>query len=341
MPASLLPYLQPVFHWFFYLLINVELVVLVLVLLISGLLLAKRYRAARGFGIFAAIYVLVIFVSPLVPRYTSHLEYMFFDPRNNGFISGNLDEVEGFILLGGAFNRPAMVKDGPIIHNRAAGRITDFLAVIQGYPKAKIILTGGGKPAPGIESEAELTKKLLLASGVEEARIFIENKSFSTEENAKFTAALIDEIRKEAPTKYLGHIQASDQGGDQASVKESDQENAINQAHFKSSSAQEEIIESPIKKITDVQDQGSPNKPWALVTSAIHMRRAKVWFDYYKLHILPVPVDFHLSEQAQYVVYNTLLLGARTVSEWRAAMYETAGYWQLKLQLWARKSLEN
>ena len=73
-----------------------------------------------------------------------------------------------------------------------AGRIDAAYALLQRYPGAVCIVSGGqGSNEP--VSEAYMMRKVLLEYGVAEERIIAEERSSSTKENIRFTLALMEE----------------------------------------------------------------------------------------------------------------------------------------------------
>lgn len=69
-------------------------------------------------------------------------------------------------------------------------RIETAFAYLQANPDAKCIASGGQGSDENI-SEAECIKEYLVSMGIDENRIYIENKSVNTNENIKFSAEII------------------------------------------------------------------------------------------------------------------------------------------------------
>ena len=98
----------------------------------------------------------------------------------------------GIIILGGAIDDEVSRARGQTIFDEGAARLTEAAILARRYPMAKIVYTGGSASLLGRAStEAEEGRKLLIALGVEPARIEIEPRSRNTDENARFTAALL------------------------------------------------------------------------------------------------------------------------------------------------------
>lgn len=54
------------------------------------------------------------------------------------------------------------------------------------------VIVSGGQGSDEVTSEADVMRKYLLKSGIEDSRIYMENKSTSTEENLRFSKEIID-----------------------------------------------------------------------------------------------------------------------------------------------------
>jgi uncharacterized SAM-binding protein YcdF (DUF218 family) len=100
--------------------------------------------------------------------------------------------IDGIIVLGGSYDT--------VIHNYLSTIVleedTQAMAVIASlghrYPDARIIFSGGNISATGSPDEAALARSLFVSFGIEAGRISTEDQSRTTEENARFTAALIN-----------------------------------------------------------------------------------------------------------------------------------------------------
>lgn len=103
--------------------------------------------------------------------------------------------IDGIILLGGGLNH---CGEGacPGELNDSGQRLVTAAELARRYPNAAIVISGGPKEADG-SSEASVSAALLQAMGVSAARIRIEDRSLSTAENARLTAALIAGARSE------------------------------------------------------------------------------------------------------------------------------------------------
>ena len=69
-------------------------------------------------------------------------------------------------------------------------RMEAALVYLKNNPEAICIASGGQGPGEAI-SEAECMRRFLVAGGIEESRIYLEDRSTSTYENLHFSAAII------------------------------------------------------------------------------------------------------------------------------------------------------
>ena len=73
-----------------------------------------------------------------------------------------------------------------------ARRLTVAKTYLEEHPEAKAVLTGGLGEGESY-TEAEVMERWLIAEGIDEARLILENKSASTEENIRFAKELMQE----------------------------------------------------------------------------------------------------------------------------------------------------
>jgi Uncharacterized conserved protein len=170
--------LKKILYSGFFFLINVELTFLLAALVC---LLLNKKRLLWGI----TLVFLFIAAGPVIPRLVSHLEYTFEPPHTLPI------DIDGIILLGGAFNRPAMQHTKHVVYSMAAGRILDFVALAKRYPHARLILSGGGGRIDSVASEAHITLEMMRNLGVDTARTILEPHSKNTFENAVFSKQLL------------------------------------------------------------------------------------------------------------------------------------------------------
>ena len=100
--------------------------------------------------------------------------------------------VDGIIVLGGAINTlPASEWKQPEL-NGAAERMTATLALARQYPDATVLFTGGsGYLQYQTLREADYARQFFTEQGLPENRVFFENTSRNTFENAVYSKELI------------------------------------------------------------------------------------------------------------------------------------------------------
>jgi uncharacterized SAM-binding protein YcdF (DUF218 family) len=98
----------------------------------------------------------------------------------------------GVIVLGGAIDEDISMARGQTTFDEGAERLTQAAILARRYPSARIVYTGGSNSLLGRPStEAEQARNLLVAMGVDAERITLETRSRNTDENARFTAAIV------------------------------------------------------------------------------------------------------------------------------------------------------
>ena len=101
-------------------------------------------------------------------------------------------KVDGIIVLGGAieFKRSLAREQGQL--NEHAPRITEMLALMNHYPKAKIVFSGGnGNVEKSSSSESIELDKMLKHIGIKTDRIIYEGQSRNTYENMTLSKELV------------------------------------------------------------------------------------------------------------------------------------------------------
>ena len=97
------------------------------------------------------------------------------------------EPADVIVVLGAGLRRNG--EPGPALTRRVNHAAAVFE---QGYAPA--IICTGGYPQRGIQrSEADACRALLLAQGIPESAVFLEEQSRSTEENAVYTQAIMEE----------------------------------------------------------------------------------------------------------------------------------------------------
>lgn len=107
---------------------------------------------------------------------------------NVGTIPNNLphDQSVAIVILGFALNNDGTMKDELI------GRLQTGLNIAKAYPKAYVVVTGGGtaKDNPNV-TEGGLMGEWLLEQGLEPSRLIVENRAPDTVGNAKNTYEIL------------------------------------------------------------------------------------------------------------------------------------------------------
>ena len=105
----------------------------------------------------------------------------------------DLPPPEGIIVLGGAIDDA--IEPGPTarpIFDEGGERLTEAVVLAKRYPQARVVYTSGSSSFAGATStEALQARKLMSQMGIAPERVTIEDKSRNTEENARFTAAIV------------------------------------------------------------------------------------------------------------------------------------------------------
>ena len=158
-------------------------------LLMLGALVGAAFAARRGarrtaLGCLAAL--LVIGVAPAGALLIAPLENRFPAPPPE------LPPPYGVVVLGGAIDDDISRARGQTTFDEGAERLTEAATLARRYPSARIVYTGGSNSLLGRpSSEAEDARRLLVSMGVDPQRITLESRSRNTDENARFTAALV------------------------------------------------------------------------------------------------------------------------------------------------------
>jgi uncharacterized SAM-binding protein YcdF (DUF218 family) len=158
-------------------------------LLILGALIGAAFSARRSGQLLALgclAVLLVIGVAPAGALLIAPLENRFPAPP------ANLPPPYGVVVLGGAIDDDITRARGQTTFDEGAERLTEAAILARRYPSARIVYTGGSNSLTGRpSSEAEDARRLLVAMGVDSERITLETRSRNTDENARFTAALV------------------------------------------------------------------------------------------------------------------------------------------------------
>lgn len=94
--------------------------------------------------------------------------------------------VSAVIVLGAGVN-----GETPSLTLRT--RIDAAAAYLEGHPDVPVVLSGGQGPGEAI-TEAECMRRALVRRGVDESRLYPEERSTSTQENLRYSRAILEEL---------------------------------------------------------------------------------------------------------------------------------------------------
>ena len=162
-------------------------ITLLLVCALLGALVVRRApRTGRAFTLIGAGALLVVSILPIGVLLLRPLEERF--PP----LPKDAAAPYGFIVLGGPISVALSLAHGQTALEEGAARLTEAAILARRFPEAKIMYTGGNaRLVDSDPSEAAEARNLLVALGVDASRIQIEERSRNTDQNARFTAALV------------------------------------------------------------------------------------------------------------------------------------------------------
>jgi uncharacterized SAM-binding protein YcdF (DUF218 family) len=161
---------------------------LLLAALVGVLLCFGRHaRFGRGLALTAILILAAAATLPVGVLLIAPLEDRFPVP------SADLPPPEGIIALGGAINDQVSAARQETVFDEGGERLTEAVILAKRYPQARVVYTGGTASfVPGASStEALQARKLMSQMGIAPERVTIEDKSRNTDENARFTAAIV------------------------------------------------------------------------------------------------------------------------------------------------------
>jgi uncharacterized SAM-binding protein YcdF (DUF218 family) len=163
-------------------------------------LLVDLFRPCRGWRITALALVALLGVAGVGP-----LGYMLILPLESRFEAPPAgEEPRAIVVLGGAVEeRLALAHGGDLNLNEAGERLTKLLELARAHPGARLIYSGGTGEflSNAAISEAEAVRARVAGLGLSPDRLEVETRSRNTEENARFTAAILPP--KEVPRVWL------------------------------------------------------------------------------------------------------------------------------------------
>jgi uncharacterized SAM-binding protein YcdF (DUF218 family) len=147
---------------------------------------SRHARFGRALALAAILILFAAATAPLGMALIAPLEDRFPEPP------ADLPPPAGIIVLGGAIDDVTSAARGQTIFDEGGERITEAVILAKRYPKARVVYTGGSSSLTGGSStEALRARDLMAALGVAPERVTIEDKARNTDENARFTAAIL------------------------------------------------------------------------------------------------------------------------------------------------------
>ncbi len=153
-----------------------------------ALMATRWWRAGRALAVASVVLVAILGWSPIGNALMLVLEDRF-PPWNPAG-----PPPTGLIVLGGAIGPAISLARGETSGlNEAAERLTVVADLARRYPQARIVYSGGTGALIFREgNEADIAARLFEQFGIARERIVIESRSRNTEENARFTRALVE-----------------------------------------------------------------------------------------------------------------------------------------------------
>ncbi len=182
---------EEILYKIFFFIINIDVLMGIAILFVvffrnSEFRLLKKLREKLSYFVFLVLLLVVIF--PAGSFFMWNLENQYPTPQKN-----KIEEAHGLILLGGFVDAAVWRSRGTESFNPAAGRLISFVKLMREYPDKKYVFTGRGRDFKDGLGEAEMAQDLFPVFGINSDKITYEDQSKNTEENATFTANLLQE----------------------------------------------------------------------------------------------------------------------------------------------------
>lgn len=145
----------------------------------------RHARTGRRVAIGALVILIAASTTPIGALLMAPLEDRFPQPP------ADMAPPYGIIILGGAINDGASKARGQIVFGEGE-RVVQAAILAERYPMARIVFSGGsGSLFDSVSTEGLGARRLLGELGVDPARVTLEDRSRNTDENARFTAAIV------------------------------------------------------------------------------------------------------------------------------------------------------
>ena len=152
-----------------------------------GLLVRLRWKKAGQRIMSAALIAILLFgFLPIGPLLLYTLERQYPTPSTLPL------KIDGIIVLGGAFEAYMTAATGQIAANGQIGRVLCFIDIAKQHPEAKLVYSGGAGDIMNPQAmESEDARKFFALAGLGGRKIFYEEKSRNTYENAYYTKKMM------------------------------------------------------------------------------------------------------------------------------------------------------
>ena len=159
---------------------------LIIAALLGTILARGRFgRTAQAVSVAASALLLIGATAPFGLALISPLENRFPSPP------ADMPEPYGIVVLGGAMKGDTSAARGQAIFDEGE-RMIQAVLLAERYPNTRIVFTAGAASIiPRSSTEADEARKLMVDLRVDPDRIVLEEKSRNTDENARFTAAIV------------------------------------------------------------------------------------------------------------------------------------------------------
>jgi uncharacterized SAM-binding protein YcdF (DUF218 family) len=148
------------------------------------------FGRGAGFGRGLALAAILI----LVAAATLPVGKLLIAPLEDRFPLPPLDlpPPEGIIVLGGAIDDGTSKARQETVFDEGGERLTEAVVLAKRYPEARVVYTSGSASFAGATSTEALQARTLMSQmGIAPERVTIEDKSRNTDENARFTEAIV------------------------------------------------------------------------------------------------------------------------------------------------------
>ena len=156
--------------------------VIILLLLIAIYLQARKKQIV--------FYILMLITAVFYLLSTAFVSNLLLKPLEEQYTSKQARADAIIVLGGGTVLRNDFLHGQGMLSEASASRLLTALQLYHLYQVP--IIVSGGAPA-GSGNEAEISKEILLNSGVPEEKIIIENQARDTRENIKFLSTVLEE----------------------------------------------------------------------------------------------------------------------------------------------------